>query len=105
MKAQKGDTVKVYYKAGYPLQPNGNMFSPFESIIIRRAKVNLPIQLEIVSYRVSTQWESDANNIYESGAPNYYANPLGDKIIDYHTFLTYQVYFDKEYGNIGKFLR
>lgn len=90
--------VKVYYKAGHPLLPNGNIFEPFESIIIRRAKVNLPISVDEVSYRVSANWRRDAEPISTVEAPAIYVNPIGDKLVDYYTWQTYTVYHDKFNG-------
>lgn len=96
--------VKVYYQAGKERQTDGNVFTPFENIIIRRAKVHLPLNVEEVSYRVSANWESDEQSIFATNAPNYYANPIGDKIVDYYTWQIYQIYHDKHRGQARRFV-
>lgn len=96
--------VKIYYKAGKALESTGNMFMPFETVLVRQARANLPIPTDIVSYRTGNQWEQDEKSITSSPDAQAFVNPIGAKMIDYYTWQVFQTYHDKTYGEAQRFV-
>jgi hypothetical protein len=95
--------IKVWYEAGKELNESGTMFTPFETMIVRRAKAEFPVSVDQVAYRASANWQNDSTLITDIPNGAAFANPIGNRMIDWYTWQLYRQYGSHVVGQAAIF--